>query len=130
MENHWKGGIRMNQITEEELERAFHMMWEHYPEPVRLIHRSFRVVAGNDAYLKTGGVTGVKCNVGDPAFHRGCQAMNALKTGEAKLLRTEVEGMPWTSYWIPVEGAADYFIHFTDGISATIAKKLAETKEG
>lgn len=119
----------MTQITEEELERAFHLMWENYPEPVRLIHRSFRVVAGNAAYLRTGGETGVQCNVGDPSFHRGCQAMNCLKLREARMVSTKVEGVPWTSYWIPVADTEDYFIHFTDGINATIAKKLAEAQE-
>ena len=33
----------LNKYTEEEIIKAFHMMWDNYPEQVRLIDRSFRV---------------------------------------------------------------------------------------
>ncbi len=36
--------------TREELIEAFHLMWDRYPEQVRLIDRSFLVIAGNPAY--------------------------------------------------------------------------------
>lgn len=31
---------------------AFQIMWGNYHEPVRLIHRSLHVLAGNAAYLE------------------------------------------------------------------------------
>ena len=37
----------MNKYTEEQLIEAFHLMWDNYPESVRLIDRTLRVVAGN-----------------------------------------------------------------------------------
>jgi len=109
-------------MTEEELIQAFHLMWENYPEAVRLIRRGFQVVAGNRVYLAQGGQIGGRCNVGDPSLHRGCQAMNALNSRETRRKQTEVYGVRWDSYWIPVEGTDEYFIHFTNGINETIEK--------
>ena len=116
----------MEAVNQEELIRSFHMMWDNYPEMVRLIDRRFNVIAGNRVFYQMGGQDGVKCNTGDPALHRGCQAMNALKTQETKTLSSEVEGVKWETYWVPVSGASDYYVHFTNGINAFRAKKMAE----
>lgn len=51
----------MSEEREQALIEAFQMMWRNYHEPVRLIHRSFRVVDGNMAYRNTGGQIGDKC---------------------------------------------------------------------
>lgn len=58
------------------------MMWDNYPEAVRLIRRGFHVVAGNKVYFAQGGQIGGRCNVGNPELHRGCQAMNAQNPGK------------------------------------------------
>ena len=118
----------MEAVNKEELVRAFHLMWDNYPEMVRLIDRKFNIIAGNTAFYKVGGQDGVKCNTGDPAFHKGCRAMNALKTQETKTMSSEVEGIVWETYWIPVSD--DYYVHFTNGFSAYIAKKTAEAAAG
>ena len=120
----------MDTVDKEDLVRAFHMMWDNYPEMVRLIDRRFNVIAGNPAYFQMGGQIDVKCNTGDPAFHKGCQAMNALKTQETKTLRSEVEGITWEAYWVPVSGASDYYVHFTNGFNAYAAKKMEEAHTG
>ena len=112
----------MEKTHEQEYIQAFHMMWDNYPEAVRLIDRRFNVLAGNPAYTAMGGETGVKCNVGDPALHKGCQAMNALRTGQAKTLKSEVNGVVWESYWVPVTGTDELYVHFTNGLNETIAK--------
>jgi len=110
----------MEKKTRDELIEAFHLMWDRYPEQVRLIDRSFMVIAGNPAYTEAGGQTGVHCNVGDPAFHRGCKAIAALNAKETMIKKTEVGGLLWESYWIPVAGEDDYYIHFTNGLNETI----------
>lgn len=114
----------MNQYQEEEIFQAFHLMWDNYPESVRLIDKSFTVLAGNKVYQSRSGKTGIKCNTGNPELHRGCQAMNALKSGETRRHQTVVEGVDWDSYWIPVDGT-DYYVHFTNGINETIARRKA-----
>ena len=122
--------MTMDTVSTEELVRAFHMMWDNYPEMVRLFDRRFNVIAGNPAYSRMGGRDGVKCNTGDPALHKGCQAMNALKTQETKTLRSEVEGMTWEAYWVPVAGAGDFYVHFTNGFNAYAARKMAQAASG
>lgn len=115
----------MSRYTEEEIVKAFHMMWDNYPEQVRLIDRSFRVVAGNPAYIDAGGKTGVRCNVGDPELHRKCQAIFALDSRKARTVTNEIEGMKFEAYWVPVAGSTEYHVHFNNGLNA-ILKKLAE----
>ena len=110
----------------DEIVRAFHMMWDNYPEMVRLIDRRFNIIAGNPAYYQMGGQDGVKCNTGNPALHKGCQAMNALKTQETRTQRSEVEGVIWETYWIPVSGESDYYVHFTNGFNAYKNLKMAK----
>ena len=119
----------MDTVDREELIRSFHMMWDNYPEMVRLIDRKFNVITGNPLYFQMGGQESVKCNTGDPALHKGCQAMNALKTQETKTLRSEVEGMTWEAFWVPVSGSSDYYVHFTNGFNAYVARKMAEAAE-
>ena len=41
----------METDKKEELVRAFHMMWDNYPEVVRLIDRRFNIIAGNPAFF-------------------------------------------------------------------------------
>ena len=110
--------------TKEELIEAFHLMWDLYPEQVRLIDRSFLVIAGNAAYIQAGGQAGVHCNVGDPAMHRGCRAMAALNAGETMVTKADVGGIQWESFWVPVAGEDDYYIHFTNGLNASIQQYL------
>ncbi len=95
--------------------QAFKLMWDLYPEPVRLIRKDFTVVAGNQAFLKAGGKIGDKCNATRPELHRGCQAQAALKARESKVIEHELFNHHISSYWIPVQGNTDHFIHFSNG---------------
>ncbi|MDO5518454.1 MAG: hypothetical protein Q4F66_12945 [Clostridium sp.] len=115
-------------FTEEEIISAFNLMWEKYPEPVRLINKKFMIVAANSAYKALGGAAGVRCNtLGTPELHKGCGAMKSLKTQETQILTSEKENVKWTTYWIPVNESPDYFIHFTDGMNDYI-KELNKAK--
>ena len=116
----------MSKLPEETIVQAFHLMWDAYPEQVRLIHRSFRVVAGNPAYIMAGGQTEVKCNVGPAEFHKGCQAMASLKSGETKSQRSQVGDTLWESFWVPVAGEEDYYVHFTNGLNESIRKYVEQ----
>lgn len=113
---------------ENQLIPAFEMMWGKYHEPVTLIHRSFTIIAVNEASRASGGVPGIKCNAKNPELHTGCQAMEALKTNELKMVVSERDGIHWTSFWIPVSGVPDYYIHFTNGLSEYIEKLKATSK--
>jgi len=118
----------MAELREDDIIRAFHMMWDNYDEPVRLIRKDFTVVAGSKRYLANGGQIGGKCNTGNPELHKGCQAMNALRSGETKRVQTVMAGVDWDSYWVPVEGSDEYYVHFTNGINEfrEVMKRKAE----
>ena len=116
------------QECEDQLIAAFEMMWGKYHEPVTLTHRNFTIIAVNEACKATGQVAGVKCNATNPGLHKGCQAMEALKTNQSKIVTSDRDGIHWTSFWIPVSGFPDYFIHFTNGLNEYMAKLKATSK--
>ena len=113
--------------SESQVITAFEMMWGKYTEPVRLIHRNFDIIAVNEACKAIGIVEGVKCNAKNPEMHKGCKAMEALKTNVAKVVTSERDGMPWTTFWIPVSGFPDYYIHFTNGLNEYMEKLKTKT---
>lgn len=99
---------RENQLIE-----SFKLMWGKYPGQVALIHRSFRILAVNEPCRLQGGIAGVMCCAdNDCKPHPGCKAMLALKTNESQIASLERGGVPISSYWVPVSGETDYYIHF------------------
>ena len=113
-------------MDEQKLIEAFQLMWGKYPEQVRLIRKDHTIVAGNESYMRFGGPVGTKCNVGDPSMHAGCRAIESLKAGETKTVAHEIEGEKYESFWVPVAGTADYYVHFTNGMNALLAKMAAQ----
>lgn len=72
--------IPADKIPPASLEKAFHLMWDHFPEPVSLIHKSKCVVAVNPACSSIGRTVGSICiKHGKPEAHKGCLALKALK---------------------------------------------------
>lgn len=113
-------------VNENDLIAAFDLMWGKYPEPVRLINNKFIIVAANESYKALGGTAGMRCNtLGTPELHHGCKAIESLNSQETQILTSDKSGVKWTTYWIPVNGYPDYFIHFTDGMNNYI-KELAK----
>ncbi len=101
-------------------------MWDHYPEHVLLIHRSFKVVAGNLSYMRDGGQIGSPCYQSDsPGAHKGCKAIAAMDSRQTQSNQNNRAGLDYTSYWVPVEGTKDYQLHFSNGYN-DVLKKLKE----
>lgn len=96
---------------------AFNLIWNRYPEPAMLIHRSKKMVAVNRACRDFGGQDGAVCaEYGDPSHHRGCLADEALSRGKAMSVDRELPGEErMVVYWLPVEGYSDYYVHFFSG---------------
>lgn len=91
---------------------AFHMMWGTFPAPVRLIHKSRKVLAVNEIAQSIGMETDVHCySVGDPESHKGCKANEALSTSEGQ--RMDVDSGTKIKFWSPVRGCSDVFVHFS-----------------
>jgi hypothetical protein len=109
-------GVDIQQSELEALEKAFQLMWGKFPEAVQLTYKDREVIALNDASLKLGRSTGTKCSSrGAPEDHRGCLANQAMSTQQAVFRKVTFKGKEIITYWLPVDGYPDVFIHFALG---------------
>ena len=100
--------------VDSELVKAFHLMWDHFPEPCALHHKSREVVAVNPACKAINREVGSICiKHGKPEAHIGCLANTALSEREAQVVRKENDaGKEKLAFWLPIDGYPDYYIHF------------------
>lgn len=67
-----------------EVIKAFHLMWDNYPESAMLIDKKRNIIAANKVAPSTGRIEGNKCALVEPLEqHKGCRAEEAWKNGEA-----------------------------------------------
>lgn len=60
-------------MDEQKIIEAFHLMWDHFPEPVMLIKRNRQIYAVNQKAASLGMSDQIKCSsMGDPQGHKGC----------------------------------------------------------
>lgn len=107
-------------MTKQEVIQAFHMMWDNFPEPVMLTTKSRDIQAINKKAEEVGLNDQMKCSsIGAPEAHKGCLCNQAVE--EAKATYKQYEGAFGRAYgfWIPVDGAEEYIIHF--GVGSTFA---------
>ena len=115
--------------TEATLSEAFHLMYDGLPEPVQLCHKTYRVVAVNPACERYGRKPGVVCAQGCPGLKAGlCRQAQMRKAGTTTWLYTEkTETTPrMTTFWIPVAGYPDYYVHFGIGVTIDFAARPTE----
>ena len=104
---------------------AFHLMWNGFPEPVMLTHKSFEVVAVNRACAARGFKPGFHCNkLGTPEQHKGCMAQKCVRSGEAQCKAIQMPDNEAVGFWLPVEGHPDFFLHF--GVGTSLNYKTGE----
>ena len=95
---------------EDEIIQSFHLMWDAFPGPVRLIDKTHTILAANEKARSMGFIEGVKCTrVGAPEVHRGCRAAEMLRLKTAQVDRS-AEGK--VRGWVPVVGHEDILVHF------------------
>lgn len=110
--------IKNEQSTFDELVTAFYLMWEKFPEPVTLVHKSKEVVAVNSACQLVGREQGMNCaKQGAPEAHRGCLAHKAIQAQQPAWRKLQYGEKEVISYWLPVPGYPDFFIHFGVGMT-------------
>ncbi|HWR08073.1 hypothetical protein [Sporomusa sp.] len=110
---------------------AFHLMWDNFPEPVMLVHKTREIIAVNSACSKAGGTAGIKCSsIGSPEQHKRCLANQALASQRATYSKGESNGRTVIGYWIPLPGHPDVYVHFGVGtmIDYDTCHKTAEEK--
>lgn len=103
-------------MSNEDIIRAFHMMWDNFPEAVTITQKSREIVAVNKKAAEYGLKPGVKCSsIGKPEDHRGCQCDKAVDTGEPQICTYEGAFGKAYGYWIPIPEKPEWIIHFGVG---------------
>ena len=118
----------MAEITlSEELHRNFHFFWDNFPFPVLLIHRDRTILDRNTAAEGVGCIPGTRCiDQGNKEAHQSCLANQALSEKTTKRSVEFVTGWDrvMDSYWIPLPGHDDIFVHFGIDITEYAAERL------
>lgn len=109
----------MTLTIDSQLAEAFHLMYDHFPETVMLIHKSREVLAVNKAGALSGLAAGMFCNKqGSPEVHQGCLANKALSAQSAAWMKYPAPnraGDTAIAFWLPVSGHPDIYVHFAVG---------------
>ena len=103
-------------MSNEEIIRAFHLMWDNFPEAVTITQKSREIVAVNKKAAEFGLKAGIKCSsIGKPENHKGCQCDKAVDTGEPQICTYEGQFGKAYGYWIPIPEKPEWIIHFGVG---------------
>lgn len=103
-------------MSNEEIIRAFHLMWDNFPEAVMITQKSREIVALNKKAAEYGLQVGVKCSsIGKPENHKGCLCNQAVDTGEPVFITYEGAFGKAYGYWIPIPEKPEWIIHFGVG---------------
>ena len=117
----------------EEILRNFHLFWDNFPFPVMLVHKDRTIIDRNKAGESAGYIPGSRCaDIGNKEDHKGCLANLALREQTAKRVVGYVEPAKavFDSYWIPLAGSEDIYLHFFTDITEYAAERLFPTKCG
>jgi hypothetical protein len=108
-----------NISVDDKLLKAFHLMYDNFPEPVQLTHKSKKILAVNPAGLASGKEVGLFCSkLGPPESHKICLAHKALRENTSKWVAVTKQTTPprkFVAFWLPVEGYPDFYVHFSCG---------------
>jgi len=111
----------------DEIRRNFHLFWDNYPAAVILVYKDHTIIETNRIARERGYPTGIKCvDMGERKHHAGCKAQVALrdKVAVRDVAYYEFLGQVVDSYWIPLAGAEDFFVHFATDITDYAADRL------
>jgi hypothetical protein len=117
----------------EDIRRNFHLFWDNFPFPVMLVYKDRTIIEANKAGQAVGCPVGTRCaDIGEKKHHAGCRANKALReqAGERDVAYYEHLGMVLDSYWIPLSGSEDIFLHFSVDITEYAADRLIPGKCG
>jgi hypothetical protein len=116
--------------ADEGLLKAFHLMYDSFPECVQLADKSKRILAVNPAGQAIGRHVDTVCaTMGAPEAHRGCLASKAVRERKTQWVfsdRTACGGNRSVTFWLPIEGYPDYFIHFACGYAIDYSGQTQE----
>ena len=112
---------KINAAVDPDILKAFHAMWDIFPFPVLLLRKDRTILDCNQTAKDKGVRLSTKCFQlsGNADIHKHCLGNTALEQGVAKRLvsYSPVRKQVLDSYWLPLSGEGDLFIHF--GIDIT-----------
>lgn len=125
-----------HQISDEILSN-FHLFYDNFPAPVILVHKDRTILAMNKTAETAGYQIGIRCvDMGKKEHHKACLANKALSEQAATRLVAyfDFAGAVLDSYWIPLAGNNELFVHYATDITQWAAESLrpeqCETGEG
>ncbi len=108
-------------MTDEEIIRAFHLMWDNFPEPVMITQKSREMIAVNVKAAEMGLKAGIKCSsIGKPENHK------AVDSGKPIYITYQGAFGKAFGYWIPIPEKPEWIIHF--GVGGTFEYEEAKVK--
>ena len=118
-------------LISDEIRRNFHLFWDNYPAAVILIDRNRKIIEINKAAEERGYPVGVQCiSMGEKKHHAGCKLHIALaeKAAVRDVAYLDFLGQVVDTYWIPLAGAEDFYVHFANDITEYAAERLIPKK--
>lgn len=115
----------------DEIRSHFHLFCDNFPVPVMLVHKDRTIIAVNKAGESAGYPTGIRCvDMGQKEHHKGCMANQALAEQTAKRVVGwfDYSQAVLDSYWIPLSGTEDLYLHFAADITQWAAESLIPKK--
>ena len=115
-----------HQISNEILSN-FHLFYDNFPAPVTLVHKDRTILAMNKTAEAVGYQTGIRCiDMGKKEHHKVCQANKALSEQTATRLVAyfDFAGAVLDTYWIPLAGSDELYIHYAADITEWAAESL------
>ncbi|MCG6536649.1 MAG: hypothetical protein L7F78_18570 [Syntrophales bacterium LBB04] len=114
-----------------EILRAFHLMWDMFPSVVLLLRKDRTILDYNQTARDRGIQLGTKCYQlsGDDCIHKECLGNSALEEGAGKRSTGYyARGKRFVdSYWLPIKGEKDLFIHFAIDLTQYANPELFKT---
>ena len=110
-----------------ELVTAFHWMWDAFPTHAMLVTRDRTIQACNHAAAARGLRPGMKCfQLSADRIHKHCKANAALEegAGQQTVVYSQVTKRVNNSFWLPIEGEKDLFVHVVIDISSYAKPEL------
>jgi len=122
---------QINSAIKPDVLKAFHLMWDAFPASALLMMRNRTILACNPSAIERGLQVGMKCfQLSSDKVHKHCKANAALEEGVAQRV---VSCSPSTnkvnnSYWVPIAGEPDLFVHVVIDISQYAKPELFQPR--
>lgn len=115
----------------DEILRNFHLFYDNFPFPVILAHKDRTIMDVNKKAAEVGYPTGIRCiDMGEKENHKSCLANKALSEQTATRLVAyfDFTGTVLDTYWIPLAGCEEYYVHYGADITEWASDSLIPKK--